>query len=462
MRKDLGPSLKAVVGRAGRLIRWPRLITPWFRARRRARADLRWAIATIRSARAGKGAAEPRAIAKDTARLVKLGRVADADALLELAEQQGGDVWAVLRARRRLRGYVGTAAPDIIACAAQAMGADGGQGEQNPIVVRTQRVASGYGPGVDVVVRHHLADGRSMIRKTLRGPAPIEVLAYQSGLVDGRDRIWRAPQLYSLEKEGTRTWHLFLEDLGEISRLESPHEVVTAARALGEFNAAHLGEQTLATRFPWLVPPPPTHSTFSQPGYARRRLMGVVDDTIVTRVRRTLAVLHAHRGTLSKLYSALPVTVCHGDANTANMAIRDGVLVLIDWATCRLAPVGTDLAYLLGLSNRAVLDQPSLVRECLDAYRQGMAAVARPAPTEQEIELGYRHRCVSHSFRRLLNRLPAMPVAGEYDPQRDAPLAPDPQQTRLEAHLTRLCDESDALLSHAEGDAGPDLTTSTV
>jgi hypothetical protein len=91
-----------------------------------------------------------------------------------------------------------------------------------------------------------------------------------------------------------------------------------------------------------------------------------------------------------------------------------------------------------------------------------MAAVARPAPTEQEIELGYRHRCVSHSFRRLLNRLPAMPVVGEYDPQRDAPLAPDPQQTRLEAHLTRLCDESDALLSHAEGDAGPDLTTSTV
>jgi len=342
------------------------------------------------------------------------------------------------------------------------MGADGGQGEQNPIVVRTQRVASGYGPGVDVVVRHHLADGRSMIRKTLRGPAPIEVLAYQSGLVDGRDRRWRAPQLYSLEKEGTRTWHLFLEDLGEISRLESPHEVVTAARALGEFNAAHLGEQTLATRFPWLVPPPPTHSTFSQPGYARRRLTGVVDDKIVTRVRRTLAVLHAHRGTLSKLYSALPVTVCHGDANTANMAIRDGVLVLIDWATCRLAPVGTDLAYLLGLSNRAVLDQPSLVRECLDAYRQGMAAVARPAPTEQEIELGYRHRCVSHSFRRLLNRLPAMPVVGEYDPQRDAPLAPDPQQTRLEAHLTRLCDESDALLSHAEGDAGPDLTTSTV
>lgn len=127
--------------------------------------------------------------------------------------------------------------------------------------------------------------------------------------------------------------------------------------------------------------------------------------------------------------------------------MHDGRIVLMDWATCQLAPIGSDLAKLFGHASAAVRDQPSVVRECLDAYAEAMSATLGAPPRRSQIKLGYRYQLIAHSFRKVLAGLPAPLTPGERASSRP-PLRPD-LQLRLEAHLVRLCDESDALLRQA-------------
>lgn len=390
----------------------------------------------MRSARAGDLAA-PHSTTRDAARLVRLGHDDAAHELLDRALQLGSHTRAVLRFRRRLAGYVGAVAPEILARAALSVA-------PGATIGATQVLSRGRGADVDVVVRHHLTGGHSMIRKTLHGLTPIEVLAYQSGLIEAGGRWWRAPRLYALERDGPVTWHMFFEDLGEIHRLRSPTEAVAAARALGELNAAYLRDPTLASRFPWLVRPPSSRRPFVLPGFASRRLAGAVDPALAKRVRWTLRRLDARSDRLVRLWDALPVTLCHGGANTANVVMHDGGIVLMDWSTCRLAPIGSDLASLLGRSSAAVRERPSVVRECLDAYAEAMAATVGSAPKLRRIERGYRYQLTAQSFRNVFKHLPVPPGVDEGARSR-RPLTPELRR-RLEAHLERLCDESDAML----------------
>lgn len=102
-----------------------------------------------------------------------------------------------------------------------------------------------------------------------------------------------------------------------------------------------------------------------------------------------------------------PFHLCHGDAGPANVVMHDGRIVLMDWATCQLAPIGSDLAKLFGHASAAVRDQPSVVRECLDAYAEAMSATLGAPPRRSQIKLGYRYQLIAHSFRKVLARLPA-------------------------------------------------------
>ena len=61
----------------------------------------------------------------------------------------------------------------------------------------------------------------------------------------------------------------------------------------------------------------------------------------------TLAVWEEHPRML-KILDGMPQTFCHQDAFERNLFYRAGELVAIDWNYAGIAPVGTELAALIG------------------------------------------------------------------------------------------------------------------
>jgi aminoglycoside phosphotransferase (APT) family kinase protein len=70
------------------------------------------------------------------------------------------------------------------------------------------------------------------------------------------------------------------------------------------------------------------------------------------------------------------MTLCHHDAVAANLFVRDGETVAIDWEMLGIGPIGTDLASLLFSSVRrgdlAVAAYPELEPLAMEAYLAGM------------------------------------------------------------------------------------------
>jgi hypothetical protein len=311
---------------------------------------------------------------------------------------------------------------------------------------------------VEAVVRHYFSDGISIIRKTLLGVSSHEFLAYTSGLLDPGGRWWRAPRLYLAAEDGAGRWHIFIEDLAPLRRPTSADALAAAARAIGEMNGAHLSDDTLIARFPWLCDSERHAAAFVRPKWATKRLTGKFDDDLTERVARTLHTLADHESELSQAHRGLPRTFSHGDANINNVAVagqsarRDERVALFDWSMCRVAAVAADLGNLLGVPGPRI--PPSAVDLCLRSYREGMAATAATTPSAEQIAFGYRHRLVSFSLRRQLELLPSTtrPV-GRFATMRDtAALAwSGRRRSRVAANLTRLCDEAELLLAFAHG-----------
>jgi Phosphotransferase enzyme family len=106
-----------------------------------------------------------------------------------------------------------------------------------------------------------------------------------------------------------------------------------------------------------------------------------------------------------KLYEALdqlPQTLCHNDVFPRNLFVRgDGrpeQSVAIDWAFCGQAPVGQELAVLVGATQAFMESRPErwddLERDCLDGYAAGLRQ--RGWKGSDEILLGYLLSIVLH------------------------------------------------------------------
>jgi hypothetical protein len=445
-------AMRAAIGRGKEMAEPTLIAVRWLRSPARARADLRSAAELLRRAHAGEQAPAAELLAA-AERSVELGRHSLARELLDVASSTGDGARAVLLARRRVPGYVGDVSAELVdRAAALASTARGGPRERiRP--ARATPLTRGVGGGVEAVVRHRLSDGTSMIRKTLLGVAPREVLAYRSGLLAGGGRWWRAPRVYLAEEEEDGRWHLFLEDLGPIRRPSSAAALSVAARALGEMNGAHVGDETLARRHEWLAAATRRALPFVRPRRAMQRLTGVIDDDLTRRVGRTSRVLVENEAVLTRVHSDLPTTFCHGDANPSNVvvdhALRDHCVALFDWSVCGLDAVATDLGSLLAVPGAPI--DPAVVERCLRAYSEGLAtSAASPVPSAEALEYGYRHRFVTYSLRRQLALLPSTPrPAGRVGRLRDsATLAwSGRRRSRIGANLTRWCDEADALLA---------------
>ena len=417
----------------------------WVRSPDRARTTVRSASA-IRE-RAADEHVPLHELIDAAGRAAWFGRYELAADLYDRAINASDDTRAIVLARRRLPGYSGEVASETVRRAIEAAFGSTRNGGQPIIERRVRPLTTGKGADVDVVVRHDLTNGRTMVRKSLLGDAPRELLAYESGFLATGDQWWRAPDLYFAARDGADGWHLFFEDVAPIARPRTATAMITAARALGQMNGAHVGDPGLGTRWPWIADSGRS-LRFARPRWADARLKDVVDDDVRRRVRRTLAVLVSHEAMLSDAQAELPRTFMHGDAVPSNVSVGRERVVLFDWNACGRGPVGTELGYLLCVPGAAL--DPTVVERCRQAYQDGLASVASQLPTAAEVELGYRYRFVTLSLRLQLALLPSTPrPSGRVARVRDLAILTwsGRRRSRVEANLTRICDEAEALLA---------------
>jgi hypothetical protein len=354
-----------------------------------------------------------------------------------LAQLAGADPRDVQRARRSLPRYTGTVARPILLRAAVAAGS---VADPRRVPVAVAGLA-GRGTDVEAVVRYRLPDGGSMIRKTLLGERPREVLAYLSGAF-AEGVTWRIPRLLHAEPElvpaGPR-WHLFLEDLGRIERLEAPDQIVAAAWSLGELSGSRLDDSTLAS-LPWLTDRVEPYRRLDELREAGRAVHGTVAPRIAARVDLVLGGLSARRIELRDRFLRLPRTLCHGDPTRANLTRLDGRTIMFDLGSCAHGPIGSDLGGLLALPNPAVRHRRLSLEDCLSAYRSGIAATAGTVDPDL-IGFGFRYRLLIKSFAWSLVRLPPPLGASAPDPRRV-----EIKRRSVEADLDWLCSQAMILL----------------
>ena len=106
----------------------------------------------------------------------------------------------------------------------------------------------------------------------------------------------------------------------------------------------------------------------------------IFDDTVPPDVSGPVLELLDDVSPLAAALGTGPVTLCHGDLATVNMAFDGDDLVLLDWAMSSVAPGALDIARFL--AGCASVVAPSR-EELLEAYRQA----AGPAADERSIRL---------------------------------------------------------------------------
>lgn len=338
---------------------------------------------------------------------------------------------AIVMARRRLQ-VSEPISPSLVDTAFHRAGAD-------PSVRRIeQTIVGGQGSDVESVVRYRDANGRSIIRKTLRGDLPREVSAYASGLLDDGER-YRPPALIHHAADRPDRRHLFLEDLGRLEPLATPQEFITAAQALGELNGRWLDrDDDLAAQHPWLLKRDPWDLPDYRTLLKRSQVLTYhLPEVTVAQCGSVLGDLARHEDDLRDRIAALPLTLCHGDATRSNIAVRDGQVIMFDLPALGIEHVGRDLADVLGLPNRLVPRGQLAIQDCLDAYaaglREGGAVV-----DDDLVAFGYRARFVRKAFWWLFMTIP----------RRLAPDAEalDVRRRNIATDLARVCAEAAQLV----------------
>jgi hypothetical protein len=230
-----------------------------------------------------------------------------------------------------------------------------------------------------------------------------EIDAYRSGLLDDLPGRFRAPRAIHIADNPDGSLWLWLEQLTDRYDHRWPLTAYgVAARHLGQFNGAYLGNRSIPD-FPWLMPdwakwhsePPRAVAAWSllEQLLADARVQSALPIAIAARARR---LLHKQPRYLAILAS-LPQTLCHHDAAQANLFAQqrsDGEdeTVAIDWETIGRGTVGADLASLVFSTLRRG-DFPSADAEELDhvafaGYLAGLRDAGWHGPVDQ-VRLAY-------------------------------------------------------------------------
>lgn len=223
-----------------------------------------------------------------------------------------------------------------------------------------------------------------------------EVEAYRSGLLERLPGALAAPRCYSVSFKADGSAWIWMEDVKDEGEVPwSMEQYGGVARRLGQFNGAFLAGHPLPTES-WL-----THNWLRKylahaaptVGFIRENPAHPVVQKMLLGITLplTLAVWDEHQRMLEAL-DRLPQTFCHQDAFGRNLFIRGEQVMAIDWGYAGIAPLGAELAPLVGVAS-GLAGVPSsqlkeLDRVCFEGYLQGMEE-AGFIPDHRQVRLGY-------------------------------------------------------------------------
>lgn len=223
-----------------------------------------------------------------------------------------------------------------------------------------------------------------------------EIQYYQSGMLYDLPGQVTAPACYAIDEHTDGSVWLWLEDIRDPQ--EHPWSIeryAQSARQLGQFNGAYLMDRSLpdvawVTRG-WLekyldhAAPMVTFLLHNPKNPIVQSLLPGIALPL------SLAIWKEHTHML-RVLDRLPQVFCHQDAFSRNLFYRHGQVIAIDWGFAGVAPLGVELAPLIGVafglgkfpSSQAVeLDQA-----CFDAYLDGLRQ-AGYQPDTRQVRLGY-------------------------------------------------------------------------
>jgi hypothetical protein len=207
-----------------------------------------------------------------------------------------------------------------------------------------------------------------------------EAQIYQSGILDDLPHGLAAPRCYAVRQEAGDSMQLWLEWIEDES--VSPWQLeqfAWAASQLGEFSGAYLNGKSNPQRdflpHDWLerylenaaemiafIKANPHHPMVaaSLPGIALAMTLALWDE----------------REYYLRILRRLPQTFCHQDAFRRNLFIQDGRLIAVDWGFAGIAPLGAELAPLIGgafnLGGFPSSQAAELDRACFASYLEGL------------------------------------------------------------------------------------------
>jgi hypothetical protein len=224
-----------------------------------------------------------------------------------------------------------------------------------------------------------------------------EIQAYQSGILQKLPGQVRAPSCYDINEKPDGSVWLWLEDIQDA--VEHPWSLAQYAQValkLGQFNGAYLTEQRQLPDHAWCTQDwlrkylenatPMVEFIRQNPKHrlVRSLLPGIS-------LPMSLAMWEEYPRLL-KILDELPQTFCHQDAFERNLFYRNGEVIGIDWGYAGIAPVGAEMAPLIGvafgLAGFPSSQAKDLERACLAGYLEGLRQSGWD-PDPRQIRLGY-------------------------------------------------------------------------
>lgn len=239
---------------------------------------------------------------------------------------------------------------------------------EEPAYVSSEQVIGGTSGNTDLIARHRFSDrttGRSLslIEKRLYSPPgasrprEAKLATTMSGDVGGE--YFRFPVVYAvLDCLSQQATSVYMEDLGTFPKVaRDDHALALRASALGEF-ARYFSDRTADIS--------PLNGSPIQVGRLikvedLRVFEGLVPAAAVARASQLLRhVLETGIGSAGFPEIVMP---SKGDANGSNLPIHeDGKVVFIDNGSVGMAPVGRDMASMLGHYFQRLFFRSSIVR----------------------------------------------------------------------------------------------------
>ena len=206
-----------------------------------------------------------------------------------------------------------------------------------------------------------------------------EVWLAQSGLTERLPGPVRAPLFYKVDEtaEGAMLWFEYIENHPQTPWRKD--DFVFAAHQIGRWNGAVAASGQLIDE-PWLTRA--QHQLWYPDADPERDFQNQQNQNFIQgELRKRYEQLWAGRNLFYETLESLPTIFTHFDTQRRNLIIRLGQdsqkeLVLLDWAQCGLAPIGTEMYHMVGMSSMFFEWPLSAVRELdtavFGSYLQGL------------------------------------------------------------------------------------------